>query len=52
MDFLTPVIDGGEEEARAAVGITDGTIRISVGLESVLDLVEDVEAALAGALGT
>lgn len=38
------------EEARAAVGITDGTIRISVGLESVLDLVEDVEAALAGAL--
>lgn len=38
------------EEARAAVGITDGTIRISVGLESVLDLVEDVEAALVGAL--
>ena len=37
-------------EARAAVGITDGTIRISVGLESALDLVEDVEAALAGAL--
>ncbi|CAN7407413.1 O-succinylhomoserine sulfhydrylase [Knoellia sp. LjRoot47] len=38
------------DEARAAVGITDGTIRISVGLESPLDLVEDVEAALAGAL--
>ena len=38
------------EEARAAVGITDGTIRISVGLESVEDLVEDLEAALAGAL--
>lgn len=37
-------------EARAAVGITDGTIRISVGLESVLDLIDDVEAALAGAL--
>ncbi|EAP99408.1 putative O-succinylhomoserine sulfhydrylase [Janibacter sp. HTCC2649] len=37
-------------EARAAVGITDGTIRISVGLESVEDLIEDVEAALAGAL--
>lgn len=37
-------------EARAAVGITDGTIRISVGLESVDDLIEDVEAALAGAL--
>ena len=38
------------EEARAAVGITDGTVRISVGLESVEDLVEDVEAALVGAL--
>ncbi|MFC7488226.1 O-succinylhomoserine sulfhydrylase [Knoellia sp. CPCC 206453] len=37
-------------EARAAVGITDGTIRISVGLEAVEDLIEDVEAALAGAL--
>lgn len=37
-------------EARAAVGITDGTIRISVGLESVDDLIEDVEIALAGAL--
>ncbi|PRY63768.1 O-succinylhomoserine sulfhydrylase [Knoellia remsis] len=38
------------DEARAAVGITDGTIRISVGLEDASDLVEDVEAALAGAL--
>lgn len=38
------------DEARAAVGITDGTIRISVGLEDARDLVEDVEAALAGAL--
>ena len=38
------------EEARAAVGLTDGTVRISVGLESVEDLVEDVEAALVGAL--
>lgn len=37
-------------EARAAVGISDGTIRISIGLESVDDLVEDIEAALAGAL--
>ena len=33
-------------EARAAVGITDGTIRISVGLEDVRDLIEDVTAAL------
>ncbi|HET7277600.1 MAG TPA: O-succinylhomoserine sulfhydrylase [Dermatophilaceae bacterium] len=38
------------EEARAAVGITDGTIRIAVGLEDVRDLVEDIDAALA-ALG-
>jgi O-succinylhomoserine sulfhydrylase len=37
-------------EARAAVGITDGTIRISVGLEDPLDLVEDVVTAL-GHLG-
>jgi O-succinylhomoserine sulfhydrylase len=37
-------------QARSAVGITDGTVRISVGLESVQDLIEDVEVALAGAL--
>ncbi|HEV7146778.1 MAG TPA: O-succinylhomoserine sulfhydrylase [Pedococcus sp.] len=34
-------------EARAAVGITDGTVRISVGLEDPLDLVEDLNQALA-----
>lgn len=33
-------------EARAAVGITDGTLRISVGLEDVRDLAEDLDAAL------
>ncbi len=33
-------------EARAAVGITDGTIRIAVGLEDADDLVEDLAAAL------
>ncbi len=33
-------------EARAAVGITDGTIRISVGLEDPTDIVEDVVTAL------
>jgi O-succinylhomoserine sulfhydrylase len=33
-------------QARAAVGITDGTIRISVGLEDPLDIVEDVVTAL------
>ncbi|WP_460937355.1 O-succinylhomoserine sulfhydrylase [Phycicoccus ginsengisoli] len=33
-------------EARAAVGIGDGTVRISVGLEDPQDLVEDLTAAL------
>ncbi len=34
-------------EARLAVGITDGIVRISVGLEDPDDLVEDLEQALA-----
>ena len=29
-------------EARAAVGITDGVLRVSVGLEDVRDLVDDL----------
>ena len=33
-------------EARAAVGITDGVVRISVGLEDVRDLVGDITQAL------
>jgi O-succinylhomoserine sulfhydrylase len=33
-------------EARAAAGITDGTIRISVGLEDVEDLLADLDRAL------
>ncbi len=33
-------------EARAAVGITDGVIRVSVGLEDVEDLIEDLTTAL------
>ena len=33
-------------EARAAIGITDGTLRISVGLESATDLVDDLRSAL------
>jgi O-succinylhomoserine sulfhydrylase len=32
--------------ARLAVGITDGVLRVSVGLEDVRDLVEDLERAL------
>ena len=34
------------EEARLRVGITDGVLRVSVGLEDVRDLVEDLERAL------
>jgi O-succinylhomoserine sulfhydrylase len=33
-------------EARAAAGITDGTVRLSVGLEDVEDLLEDLDRAL------
>ncbi len=36
-------------EARAAIGITDGMLRLSVGLESVADLLKDVGAALEAA---
>lgn len=39
-------------EARAAVGITDGTVRLSVGLEDVRDLVADLDRALAAAAAT
>ncbi len=35
-------------EARAAMGITDGMVRLSVGLEDVDDLVEDISQALRG----
>jgi cystathionine beta-lyase/cystathionine gamma-synthase len=33
---------------RARAGITDGLVRLSVGLESSDDLIEDFETALAG----
>ena len=35
-------------EARQKAGITDGTIRLSVGIEDIEDLVEDLEQALQG----
>ena len=38
-------------EARAAAGITDGVIRLSVGLEDPVDLREDLAGALAAARG-
>jgi O-succinylhomoserine sulfhydrylase len=34
------------EEDRLEVGITDGLVRISVGLENALDIIEDIEQAL------
>jgi O-succinylhomoserine sulfhydrylase len=34
-------------EARAAVGITDGVLRVSVGLEDVRDLIDDLSRAMA-----
>ena len=39
------------EEARLACGISDGTIRLSVGLEDVEDLREDLDRGLAAAFG-
>jgi cystathionine gamma-lyase/homocysteine desulfhydrase len=33
-------------ERRAAIGITDGLVRISAGIEDVADLLEDLEQAL------
>ncbi len=35
------------EEARAELGITDGTLRLSAGIEDVDDLIEDLDRALA-----
>ena len=34
------------KEAREAAGITDGLVRISVGIENVNDLINDLEQAL------
>ncbi len=34
------------EEHRRQLGITDGLIRMSVGLEDVRDLIDDIEGAL------
>ena len=37
---------GLSEEDRLEVGITDGLVRVSVGLENILDIIEDIEQAL------
>ncbi|MCC6719777.1 MAG: O-succinylhomoserine sulfhydrylase [Acetobacteraceae bacterium] len=38
-------------EERGKLGISDGVIRLSVGLEDPLDIIEDLEGALAGLAG-
>jgi len=38
-------------EERAKLGITDGTVRLSVGLEDVADLIDDLAEALDAAAG-
>ncbi|CAF5111314.1 unnamed protein product [Rotaria sp. Silwood1] len=40
------------EEYRRQLGITDGLIRISVGLEHTQDLIDDIETALQYAFST
>jgi cystathionine gamma-lyase/cystathionine beta-lyase/cystathionine gamma-lyase/homocysteine desulfhydrase len=35
------------EEGRREIGITDGLVRISVGIENVEDIVDDLDRALA-----
>lgn len=40
-----------DPQARAAIGITDGTVRLSVGLEDVADLEADLDQALQAAFG-
>ncbi|QTI81773.1 O-succinylhomoserine sulfhydrylase (plasmid) [Roseomonas marmotae] len=39
-------------EERARLGISDGSVRLSVGLEDVADLIEDIATALDAAAGT
>ena len=35
-------------DVRAEIGITDGLVRLSVGIESLEDLIQDLEVALKG----
>ena len=39
------------EQERAAIGVTPGVVRLSIGLEDPEDLLEDIERALAAAAG-
>ncbi len=40
---------GMSEDARSEMGVTEGLVRINVGLEDIADLVEDMDQALAAA---
>ena len=40
---------GMEADARAAMGVTEGLLRINVGLEDIQDVIEDMDAALGSA---
>ncbi|MEL6878407.1 MAG: PLP-dependent transferase, partial [Pseudomonadota bacterium] len=40
---------GLSEEARAEMGVTEGLLRINIGLEDPLDLMEDLDRALGAA---
>ena len=35
------------EKGRKAIGITDGMVRISVGIEDIADILDDLESGLA-----
>ncbi len=39
------------EEQRLSMGITDGLVRLSVGIEDVEDLIEDLDQALPAVSG-
>jgi cystathionine gamma-synthase len=42
---------GMGDEARRAAGISDGLLRLSIGLEAEVDLIADLKAGLAAAAG-
>ena len=48
---FTHLVSGFRNGMMAALGITEGLIRVSVGLEDAKDLIADFSQALEGALG-
>jgi cystathionine beta-lyase/cystathionine gamma-synthase len=43
---MPSVIPGLGEKGRKAIGITDGMVRISVGIEDIEDILDDLEVGL------